>query len=51
MFIFGAMNVWWMAVIAVYFFAEKVLPGAEIWGKIVGGLLIVGGLAMIGMNL
>ena len=51
MFVLGAMNVWWMAVIAVYFFAEKVLPGAEIWGKIVGGLLIIGGLAMIGMNL
>lgn len=51
MFVLGAMNVWWMAVIAVYFLAEKVLPGAEIWGKFVGGLLIAGGLAMIVMNL
>lgn len=50
MFVFGAMNVWWMAVIAIYFVAEKVLPFAEIWGKIVGGLLVAGGAAMIAMN-
>lgn len=51
MFTLGAMNIWWMALIAVYFLAEKVLPGAETWGKIVGGLLVLGGLAMIVMNI
>ncbi|MEM7547000.1 MAG: DUF2182 domain-containing protein [Pseudomonadota bacterium] len=51
MFVFGAMNVWAMAAIAVYFLAEKILPGAEIWGKITGGLLVAGGAAMIGLNI
>ncbi len=44
MFVFGAMNVAWMAAIAVYFLAEKVLPRVEIWGRITGGLLILAGL-------
>lgn len=43
MFVFGAMNVLWMAAIAAYFFAEKILPRAEIWGRIFGGLLIAAG--------
>ena len=43
MFVFGAMNVIWMAVIALYFLAEKVLPKAEIWGKLAGGLMIAAG--------
>lgn len=47
MFVFGAMNLWGMALIAVYFVAEKVLPGAEIWGKAAGVLLVGGGTAMI----
>ena len=51
MFIFGAMNVWWMAVIAAYFLAEKILPKAELWGRITGALLIVAGGYMIATNL
>lgn len=51
MFVFGAMNVWAMAAIAIYFLAEKILPGVEIWGKVVGGLLMLGGAAMIGLNI
>lgn len=44
MFVFGAMNIWWMAVIALYFLAEKILPKAEIWGKVTGaGLIAAGG--------
>lgn len=43
MFVFGAMNVWWMAAIAVYFLAEKVLPKAEIWSLAVGAALCVAG--------
>ena len=43
MFVFGAMNVLWMGVIALYFLAEKVLPKAEIWSRAFGGLLIVAG--------
>lgn len=51
MFVFGAMNVWAMAAIAIYFLAEKIVPGAETWGKIAGGLLVLGGFGMIGLNI
>lgn len=51
MFIFGAMNIWWMAVIAAYFLAEKILPKAELWSRITGALLIAAGAYMIITNL
>ncbi len=47
MFVFGAMNVLWMAVIALYFLAEKVLPHARVWGRAVGGALVIAGAAML----
>ena len=43
MFVFGAMALWWMAAIAVYFLAEKTLPNAETWGRYAGGALVVAG--------
>ena len=43
MFVFGAMNVAWMAAIALYFLAEKVLPRVEIWGRVAGALMIAAG--------
>ncbi len=51
MFIFGVMNIWWMAVIAAYFLAEKILPKAELWGRIIGALLIAAGAYIIITNL
>lgn len=47
MFVLGAMNPWWMAAIAVYFVAEKLLPAAERWSKWVGIALILLGSAVI----
>jgi predicted metal-binding membrane protein len=47
MFVFGAMNVLWMAVIALYFLAEKVLPHERIWGRAVGGALVAAGAALL----
>ena len=47
MFVFGAMNVAWMAVIALYFVAEKIVPKAEIWTRAFGGLLIAAGAATL----
>jgi len=44
MFVFGAMSLFWMAVIAAYFLAEKTLPRAEIWGRWIGIGLIAAGL-------
>ncbi|MEL6477831.1 MAG: DUF2182 domain-containing protein [Pseudomonadota bacterium] len=46
MFVFGAMNVWWMALIALYFLAEKIAPQAERWGRWAGYALIAGGAAL-----
>ncbi|MGB0505131.1 MAG: DUF2182 domain-containing protein [Pikeienuella sp.] len=43
MFVFGAMNIWWMAAIAAYFLAEKILPKAEVFGKLTGIVLIIAG--------
>ncbi len=51
MFVYGAMNVIWMAVIALYFLAEKVLPRVEIWGRIAGALMILAGVVTLGQQL
>lgn len=51
MFVFGAMNVWWMAVIALYFLAEKILPKAEIWGKVTGAGLVAAGGYLLATNI
>ncbi|MGD1924558.1 MAG: DUF2182 domain-containing protein [Paracoccaceae bacterium] len=51
MFVFGAMNVVWMAVIALYFLAEKILPRVEIWGRIAGALMIAAGAATVANQL
>ncbi len=47
MFVLGAMNPWWMAVIAAYFVAEKLLPAAENWSRWVGIALMSVGSAVI----
>lgn len=49
MFVFGAMKLWWMAVIALWFLAEKVLPGAGTWGRWAGwGLITAGAVTLAG---
>lgn len=47
MFVFGAMNLVWMAVIAAYIVAEKVLPLERFWGQALGGMMMVAGAAML----
>jgi len=47
MFVFGAMTVWWMAVLALYFVAEKIIPRAETWGRVAGIVLIGAGLYVV----
>jgi len=51
MFVFGAMNVVWMAVIAAYFVAEKIAPAAERWSRPVGVALTVAGAATVLVSL
>ncbi len=47
MFVFGAMNVLWMAAIALYCLAEKVLPRERLWGRVAGGAMLATGAAML----
>jgi len=47
MFVFGAMTVWWMAILALYFVAEKTIPRAETWGRVIGIVLIGAGLYVL----
>ncbi len=51
MFVFGAMNMVWMAVIAAYFVLEKIAPAADRWSRIVGWALVIGGVATILLSL
>lgn len=50
MFVFGAMNPWWMAVIAAYFVAEKLAPAAELWSRWTGVALIAAGAATVAVS-
>jgi len=47
MFVFGAMTVRWMAVLALYFVAEKIIPRAETWGRVAGIVLIGAGMYVV----
>ena len=50
-FVFGAMNLLWMAVLTVFLLLEKVTPWGPRAGR-VGGLLLIGlGLWMLGHGL
>ena len=51
MFVFGAMNVVWMAVIAAYFVAEKIAPAADRWSRIVGWALVGAGAVTVLLSL
>ena len=48
MFVGGVMNLAWMAALAVYMLAEKVLPHGQRLGKVVGAVLAVAGAWMVG---
>ncbi len=51
MFVFGAMNVVWMAIIAAYFVAEKLAPAAERWSRVAGAAMILAGGATLARSL
>ena len=47
LFVAGVMNLWWVAGLAVFVFAERVLPGGPAVGRIAGALLLLAGVAIL----
>jgi predicted metal-binding membrane protein len=47
LFVAGVMNIWWIAIIAVFVLLEKVVPRGLLVGKIAGALLAAWGVWMI----
>jgi predicted metal-binding membrane protein len=47
LFVAGVMNLFWIAAIAVFVLAEKLLPRGEVVGKIAGLVLAAAGLAVL----
>jgi predicted metal-binding membrane protein len=47
LFVFGVMNILWIAIIAIFVFLEKVLPLGNQGGKIIGILMGMAGAAML----
>ena len=47
LFVGGVMNLLWIAAIAIFILAEKILPRGILLGRITGGLLVLSGLRLI----
>lgn len=47
MFVTGTMNLLWMALLGAAMLAEKLLPGADRWGRFAGHLMIAAGAATV----
>jgi len=47
LFVGGAMNLFWIAGLAIYVWVEKILPSGETVSRVMGGLLIAWGLAIL----
>ena len=49
MWVAGMLNLLWLAALTLYMLAEKVLPGAERWGRWAGAVSVLVGLALWGL--
>jgi predicted metal-binding membrane protein len=47
LFVLGVMNLVWIAALAAFVLAEKVVPGGEIVSRATGGLLVVWGIWVV----
>jgi predicted metal-binding membrane protein len=44
----GVMNLLWVAIIAAFVLAEKVLPRGDLVGRVAGGMLVLAGIVLLG---
>ena len=51
LFVGGVMNLYWIAGLAVYVWVEKVLPYGEVVSRVMGGILIAWGVAILAVPL
>lgn len=47
LFVAGVMNLLWVAAIAIFIILEKLAPRGDVVGRVIGGLLVAGGLALL----
>jgi predicted metal-binding membrane protein len=48
LFVAGVMNLLWVAIIAAFVLAEKVLPRGDLVGRVAGGMLVLAGVVLLG---
>ncbi len=48
LFVAGVMNLFWVATIAAFVLAEKVLPRGNLVARVAGGMLVLAGLVLLG---
>ncbi len=47
LFVFGVMNLLWIAALAIFVLLEKILPRGDLVGRVSGGLMIAAGLFLM----
>jgi predicted metal-binding membrane protein len=47
LFVAGVMNLVWVAIIAAFVLAEKVLPRGDLVGRVAGGMLVLAGIVLL----
>jgi predicted metal-binding membrane protein len=51
LFVAGVMNLVWVAIIAAFVLAEKVLPRGDLVGRVAGGMLVLAGIVLLSQTL
>jgi predicted metal-binding membrane protein len=51
LFVAGVMNLVWVAIIAAFVLAEKVLPRGDLVGRVAGGMLVLAGIGLLSQTL
>jgi predicted metal-binding membrane protein len=51
LFVAGVMNLFWVAIIAAFVLAEKVLPRGDLVGRVAGGMLVLAGIVLLSQTL